>query len=169
MMRTLVPLFLLASVVAAQPLTLTEAVEAALASEPSLSLARSQREGAEAAVDEAEAARRFQLSLTGSVFRHDEPMIVSPIHGFTPDEIPPFDRTLVQSQLGATVLLWDGGTAKARIRQAGELSAAATHGEEAARQALILRTVATYLDVLTRAGIADAPTIMITIGAMLLH
>ncbi|HEY0590581.1 MAG TPA: TolC family protein [Thermoanaerobaculia bacterium] len=153
-MRSHIGLIALALVPAlgwSQQLSLGEAVGAALATEPSLAAAAAEHDVARAAADEAAAALEPQVNLAGSAMRYEEPMVVSPIHGFTPGLIPEFDRTLVQSSLSATYLLWDGGGARARVRQARALAGAAEETVAQIRQALVARTVAAYTGVLTAA------------------
>jgi outer membrane protein TolC len=133
----------------AQTLTLDEAIELALASEPTVAIASADRDIAEAARREARSALDPQISISGSAFRHDEPMVVSPIHGFSPGLIPEFDETLIQSALSGTWLLWDGGGARARVRQAESLAGSAEEAIAQARQALIARTTAAYLSVIS--------------------
>ncbi|HEU5162379.1 MAG TPA: TolC family protein, partial [Thermoanaerobaculia bacterium] len=138
---------LLAPSLYAQPLSLREAVEAALANEPSLAAAAADRDASLAAADEARAALAPQVNLAGSAMLYEEPMVVSPIHGFTPGTIPDFDTTLIQSSLSASLLLWDGGAARARARQAGAAAGVANETVAQIRQALIARTVAAYTNV----------------------
>lgn len=133
----------------AQPLPLREAVDAALASEPRLRAARAERDVAAAARREARTALDPQVTLSASAIRHDEPMVVSPIHGFTPDLIPQFDRTLIQSSISAGWLLWDGGGARARIDQAAAVEEGAEAGMEETRERVIQRTVAAYFSALS--------------------
>ena len=84
------------------PLTLHDAVARALETHPALAEARAGTAAAAAAGAEARALRGpvVQGRLTGT--RHDDPMAVSPIHGFAPDLLPSFDETLVQAGLEVT-------------------------------------------------------------------
>ena len=133
----------------AQPLPLREAVDAALASEPRLRAARAERDVAAAVRREAETALDPHATLSASAVRHDEPMVVSPIHGFTPDLIPQFDQTLVQSSISAGWLLWDGGGARARIDHAAAIEESAAAGIEATRERVVQQTVAAYFSALS--------------------
>jgi outer membrane protein TolC len=141
---------------AAETLTLAGAVQRALAADPAISIASAERDEAAAAAREVRSVRDAQVTLNGSVFEHEEPMVVSPIHGFTPGQLPDFDRTLIQSSLTSTYLLWDGGAARARIRQADALTATAAESIDAARQGVIARTVSAYLSVITAATTLQA-------------
>jgi outer membrane protein len=149
-------LFAATSANAAETLTLAGAVERALAADPAISIASAERDEAAAAASEVRSVRDAQVTLNGSVFEHEEPMVVSPIHGFTPGQLPDFDRTLIQSSLTSTYLLWDGGAARARIRQANALTATAAESIEAAREAIIARTVGAYFSVLTASTTLEA-------------
>ncbi|MGH9459107.1 MAG: TolC family protein, partial [Thermoanaerobaculia bacterium] len=140
-----------AAAVTGQTLTLAEAIDAALASEPSIALAAAESDAAEAAADVAESALDPQVEVTGSAVHHDEPMVVRPIHGFEPGAIPPFDRTLLQSALTARWLLWDGGALRGRAREAEARASAAESEAASIRQEIIARTVAAYLEVVSAA------------------
>ncbi|MGK2856261.1 MAG: TolC family protein [Thermoanaerobaculia bacterium] len=151
MKYVLFTLFLASTAALAQDaavLTLSDAVRAALENAPAVEAAIAAADAAAAGVGEAEAALDPQVTIAGSVFRHDEPMIVMPIHGFDPATIPPFDRTLIQSSLSGTYLLWDGGAARSRVDQARSMRDAAGVATEEIRERILLATVAAYLDVL---------------------
>ena len=132
-----------------QTLSLDEAVERALANEPSVEIASADRDAAAAAQREARSATRPQVSLGASVFQYEEPMLVSPIHTFRPGLIPDFDETLIQSALSGSWLLWDAGAARSRVEQAEAFTESAAVGIVAVQQAIIANTVAAYLSVLT--------------------
>lgn len=140
----------------AQTLTLPEAVRSALASEPALAAATAERDIAAAAADEAESALDPHLQLSGSIVQFDEPMVVSPIHGFTPGLIPEFDTTLIQSAISASWLLWDGGRARARVAESELLESSAVAGIDRVTQELIQRAGAAFLAVRTRSEMLAA-------------
>ncbi|MFN2441980.1 MAG: TolC family protein [Thermoanaerobaculia bacterium] len=159
MKQVLIALLIFASSAAAQEsrvVTLREAVRAALGNAPAIEAVAAAAEVAAASVGEAEAALDPQVTIAASVFRHDEPMIVQPIHGFEPTRIPPFDRTLIQSSVQGTLLLWDGGAARGRIDQARSMRDAAGVAEDEVRERIVLATVASYLEVLAASREADA-------------
>lgn len=131
-------------------LTLADAIERSIAASPSVAIAASRIDAASASIDEAEAARWPRISVNGSVFQYEEPMVVTPFHGFGPGMFPEFDDTLLQSSLNVELLVWDGGGTPARIRASEADEKAARSSEVAARDALIVRTAATYLTVLIR-------------------
>ncbi|MCA1733856.1 MAG: TolC family protein, partial [Acidobacteria bacterium] len=151
MKYALFTLFLASTAALAQDeavLTLSDAVRAALGNAPAVEAAIAAADAAAAGVGEAEAALDPQVTIAGSVFRHDEPMIVMPIHGFDPATIPPFDRALIQSSVSGTYLLWDGGAARSRVDQARSMRDAAGVATDEIRERILLATVAAYLDVL---------------------
>jgi outer membrane protein len=148
-----VSLFLLLLLVAAprasaQDVTLLDAVRSALAERPALAAAAAARDAA--AADRARAASEWlpRLSLDAGITRFEEPMLVSPLHGFDLQEIPDFDRTLVDATLGARWTLFEGGARLARSRAARAGLRAAEAGIDATADATIALTVAAYTDVL---------------------
>jgi len=137
-------------------LGLTEAVALALAHHPSLAAAEAERRAAEAGIADAEAAWRPRASLGASARQYQEPVPVTPIHGFGPGEFPPFDATLVRADLTVRYTLYDGGGRTARAERARALAGVAGAGAEGAGQELIGRTVGSYLRVLGLAEALDA-------------
>ena len=75
-------------------ISLLDAVELALDHHPSVQAASAHVDAAAAGLGAAKAAWFPQLGLSASAVRHQEPMVAYPIHAFTPDAVPPFDRTL---------------------------------------------------------------------------
>jgi outer membrane protein len=138
------------------PLTLSEAASAALARYPTVAAARSRGEAAVRGLDEARAARLPWLSLGASATKFEKPMIVTPIHGFTSSDIPPFDDLLLQGSLTADWLLFDGGGRGARIDRQESLARAADANVEASEAAIVGRTLMIYLRVLGLAAKLDA-------------
>jgi outer membrane protein TolC len=137
-------------------LTLAAAVHAALAADPVIGAATADVAAARAVTREAESARKPHLDLGGSILRYEEPMVVTPIHGFTPGQLPEFDETLIQSNLTASYLLYDRGAARARIRQSEAGEGAAEASLDSARAAIAARTAASYLIVLSQAASLQA-------------
>jgi outer membrane protein len=129
-------------------LTLLDAVRHSLERYPSVGAARAGRTAARAAVGEALAARYPALRVEGSATRFEEPMVVSPFHGFTPGELPTFSETLVQGGLTARYTVFDGGGRGARVRAARSEARAADADLDAARQVLTARVTRAYLETL---------------------
>ncbi len=111
-------------------LTLTEAVALALESHPAIGQARAHRQVATARLKQAQAGRLPWLTTQASLARHQEPMVVAPLHGFDPTNPPAFDRNLLQGSLTFGYTLFDGGARGAKNRQAEA-------GEEAAEAAVL--------------------------------
>ncbi len=137
-------------------LTLVEAVNLALSYYPSVRASAAEVEAAESAVDEAESTRFPTVSVGGSATRYQDPMIVHPIHAFTPELVPPFDVNLFQAQAELRFSLYDGGGRSSRIdeNRARRQSARSSHLET--RQRLLSQLVQQYLSVLSRARTLDA-------------
>jgi outer membrane protein TolC len=140
----------------AQSLTLTEAVDAALSSHPSVSAAESRVTAADGAEGVARAARIPGASVQGTLTRFQEPMIVAPLHGFDLTNVPSFDRNLVQGQLTVGYTVFDGGARSSRIRGAGAMVDASRHGLSAAEMAVIDETATAYVGVLTAQAVLEA-------------
>lgn len=133
---------------AEQRLSLEAAVGRALAHYPSILASRSEQAAAAARAKGALAERRPAVSLLASATRFEEPMVVTPIHGFDPASIPRFDETLVQTAAEVSHTLYDGDARRARIRQAEALAEAAGLGSEAMELAVMTRTISVYVEVL---------------------
>ena len=131
-------------------LTLEAAVGLALERAPSVEAARQALAGARGSTREAKAQWFPLLAVEGSAFRHEEEMLVAPIHtlALTPGTpLPPFDQTLVQGNLSLGWTLYDGGIRSGRIAQSGALEDAARAQTDASMQALIASVVRTYAEV----------------------
>src|SRR5688572_8102529 len=83
----------------AQSLTLADALDAALASHPSLRAAALRVDAADARVDVARAQLRPSALSAASLTQFQEPMVVAPLHGLDPLNPPEFDRTLLQGRV----------------------------------------------------------------------
>lgn len=136
----------------AQTLTLSAAVDSALATHPALAGAAARVVAAEEGVAAARAARLPMLSLEASLNRFEEPMVTTPIHGFAPDRLPTFDETLVQGSLALRQTVFDGGERAARIGAArAEVGATA-----AAKRATVAELIVRVTDAYLRVGTARA-------------
>lgn len=140
----------------ADRLTITSAVERALANYPTVGAATNRREAARAGVGVAQAAWFPSLTLAAAATQFEEPMIVTPIHGFTPGLTPPFDETLVQGAVTLSFTLFDGGARGARIGQARSDMDAALAALAATEQRLIELVVTTYVQVLAQGDVLEA-------------
>jgi outer membrane protein TolC len=153
-----------APVLAAQAdsLTLLDAVRAALSERPALGAAGAARDAA--AADRARAFSEWwpRLSLDAGITQFEEPMLVSPLHGFDLQSIPDFDRTLVDATLGARWTLFEGGARLARNRGAEAGLRAAEAGVEATADATIALTVAAFADVVAARQTLEAHDLRLT-------
>ena len=140
----------------AGPLSLTAAVERALAEHPSIGGARATQAEASAAAGEAGAARLPSLALNASAFRYDDPMLVFPLHGLEPGFVPPFDETLMQAGATLSYTLFDGGARGARIRRARAEAEAADAGLGGAEQDLAIRVSGAYLEIVLQRQVLEA-------------
>ncbi len=126
-----------------------------LETHPAMNAAQSRVDGSAAARSAEAAARLPSVVLTGSTTRYQEPMTVTPIHGFDPTQPPAFDETLVQGQATVSYTIFDGSRG-ARIRQAEARTEQAEAGLVGTRQGVIARVTAVYLDVLARGRMLEA-------------
>ncbi len=131
-------------------LTLAEALAASLQHFPTVRGARAETEGAEANLDLEQARWVPNLSLRGSANRYQEPTVVYPIHGFGPNEIPPFSHSVFQGGVFLDYTLFDGGGRINRVRQARDHMEATRAAETGSESALLAQVTATYLQTLSR-------------------
>jgi outer membrane protein len=137
-------------------LTLHEAVASAVRAHPSLELARAGVERADAGRRELQASLLPALTVESNATRFQEPMLVAPLHGFDPQRLPVFDRTLVQSSLTLAYQLFDGGARSARVSRATALRAGAVAQFDRAEQMLLVETARRYAAVLVARELVDA-------------
>lgn len=131
------------------PLTLHQAVSEALDFYPSVRASQAVSDAAHATLGQAKSARWPEIGLAGSLTQHQEPMIVTPIHAFTPGETPAFDETLIQGGGYLSFVLFDGGARRARVGSARGEAFAAAADLGAARQTLVVAVAGAYVEVLT--------------------
>lgn len=141
---------------AQERLTLAGAVERAVARFPSVEAARARQEEAGEALAAEELSRRARGRLTASAVQHEEPMVVTPIHGFGPGLFPEFDETILQGQITVSYTLYDGRATEARIRSARSQLGSAGAALGSAEQTLAARVAATYLRALGRSRVLAA-------------
>lgn len=141
-----------------ESLTLTQAVSLALDTHPAMGQARAVADVASARAKQARSARFPSLAAQGSLQRHQEPMVVAPLHGFDPMNPPAFDRNLVQGAVAAGYTLFDGGARAARIRQAEAGEGATEAGEDDTKSAVAAQVSAAFLGILSGEEVMDAVT-----------
>lgn len=137
-------------------LTLADAVARALGAYPAVTAARARGAEARAALGEARSDFGPQITAGLAAARYGEPVPVTPIHGFRPDQLPEFDRTLVQGTLQLGYTLFDAGGRRQKVRQADAQVAAAGAELGAAEQATAARVATLFAAVLARGRTLDA-------------
>jgi outer membrane protein TolC len=131
-------------------LTLSEAVQAALAHFPTVRQSQAEVEAAEAAVTEARSAWLPNLVLSGTANRYQKPWLVYPIHAFTPEGIPPFHRTIFQGGVYLSYTLLDFGGRGSRVKTAEEQEEASWASLDGAKQDVVAQVASKYLETLSR-------------------
>lgn len=147
---------------ASRALSLTEAVDSARATHPSLARAGAGAAGARAAVAAARSAYLPGVVVDGSVTRFEEPMLVAPLHRFDPTAVPAFDRTLLRARAGVAYTVWDGGARGARVRVADASAAAADASHDEAEAALLEGVTAAFVAVVATRQVEDAARALVT-------
>ena len=135
-----------------QNLTIQEAAKRVLAHYPLVAAAQARRELTRRELGEATAQRFPSITSSATAVRYKEPMVVTPIHGFTPGRAPEFDDVLLQNVLTADWLLFDGFGRSGRIDQRRALLNAADEDLELVEQTLLASTIEAYLRVLGLSG-----------------
>jgi outer membrane protein TolC len=141
---------------AQERLTLADAAARALSYYPSVQASAAAVESAEASVEEADAGRFPTLAVGASATRYQEPMIVHPIHAFTPNFLPPFDENLFQALAEVRYELYDGGGRSSRRAESRARKEGAQSSLLEARQRLLSQLIREYLSVLSRAKMLEA-------------
>jgi outer membrane protein TolC len=124
----------------AQSLTLPEALDQALRAHPALAAADARLTAAEAGEAAARGSRLPGVALTAALTRHEEPMVVAPLHSLNLSSPPAFDRTLIQSQLGLEYTIYDGGVTGSRIRAADAAHEATSYARSATEMRVLTET-----------------------------
>lgn len=157
----MIPVLLLSAVLSLQAqdttrLTVTVAIDRALATHPAVASARAQRDVATAEVGQARAAWLPGVSIDGAINRFEKPMVVYPLHSLDLRNPPQFDRSLSQASVGAAYTLLDFGARSSKVKAAELQRDAATATLGAAEALLVARTASAFLRVLTARGILAA-------------
>lgn len=137
-------------------LTLEEAVRRALEVSPSLEAGRGTVAVAAGARREVEAERLPEAGIGGVLWRYEEPMIYRPIHEFSAENFPGFDRTLIQGEFQVGWTVFDGWIRSRRVDQARAQEAAAGGQLTSREQSVIAATAQAYVEVLTAGEIVSA-------------
>lgn len=142
---------------AAEPLTLRQAAEAALAANPAMDVARAQILQSEAGVLQAEGARLPRLALSLNLTRSNDALTAFGLKlgqqritaaDFDPLQLNnPVAINNFNTRAEITAPLYSGGQLSARLNMSQALARAARAGDEATRQALLLDTLKAYAGV----------------------
>src|SRR5579862_9133611 len=146
----------------APQISVTQAVDHALASHPSIASARAAKDHAAADIADARSASRPRLNLDAALNQFEKPMVVLPLHGLDLRNPPLFDRSLVQSGISAGWTVYDFGVRAAHTRAENALGDAASAALSSAEIDLVARTVDAYVRVLTVRGVLSAEDERIT-------
>ena len=158
MKRTLTLLLLLllpAPAFAQQSMTLLQAIDRAVHTNPVMQVASADVARAQSGIREAKAAWLPTLGLDASLNRFEEPTIVAPLHGLDLRNPPVFDRTLSQQSLTAGYTLFDASRG-ARIDRANAFEQAAESGAAAMRMQLLSDVARAWLAVQTTRAVLMA-------------
>ncbi len=136
-------------------LTLHHAVSLALATHPSLGVARAGERAAVDAVGGETAARWPQLGSTASLIYFEDPMLIRPLHSLDVSQAE-FADALIRTDVTLAYTLYDGGARGARISGARAEAAGATASRETIEMKLTARVTGAYLTVLSARGVLDA-------------
>jgi outer membrane protein len=139
-----------------QALTLSEAVDAAIASHPALRAAELRVDAADARVGIARAQLLPAALSSATLTTFEEPMIVAPLHRLDQAHLPVFDRTLLQGRVGLEYTLFDGGARGALIRTSEAAREAARERFRAAQADLLTEVTAAYLAALSAREVHQA-------------
>jgi outer membrane protein TolC len=140
----------------AQTLTLAQALDLAERQHPALAAAQARVAAAEGREAAARGARLPGVAMTGALTRHQEPMVVAPLHSLNLGNPPAFDRTLIQGQLGVQYSVYDGGATGYRIRAADAALDAAGFGQTEAEMRVLEETTTAYVGLATARMVLDA-------------
>src|SRR5512139_1199263 len=137
-------------------LTLDEAVRRALATSPSLEAGRGSVAVAAGSRKEIQSERLPDAGIGGVLWRYSDPMIYRPIHEFSAEDFPGFDRTLIQGELQVGWTLFDGWIRARRVDQARALEGAASEQLSGREQDVVASTVQAYVEAVTARDILSA-------------
>lgn len=157
----MIPFVMLTVAMAALPqdtsrLTVTSAIDRAVASHPAFAAARANIDAAAAEVTQTRASWLPGVSFDGSANKFEKPMVVYPLHALDLRNPPTFDTELSQLSLGAAYTVYDFGARSSKVRAAESQRDAARASADATAEQLMARTVGAYLRVLTTRGVLAA-------------
>ncbi len=145
----------------AQNLTLTAAIDSALATHPTIRGVQARIQQVAEGTSATRATRWPSVGLDMSLTHFQDPMLVQPIHSFNPTDLPRFDETLLQGRLGARYTLFGDGRG-ARIDGAEATLEEARAQGRVTEEALIESVTAAYLGVLSSRAVLESATARVT-------
>lgn len=137
-------------------ISLKDAVQAALATYPSLASAEAAVDRARAGESDARSAWLPSLSLDASAMRYQQPMVVAPLHRIDLQHMPAFDNTLAQGGVSLGWTVFDGGARRGRFGRARALEGAAESAADASRLRLLSDVSRAYLRVVSTREVLEA-------------
>lgn len=137
-------------------LSLGEAVQRALATSPSVAAGRGSLAVAAGSRKEIQSERLPDAGLGGAVWRYSDPMIYRPIHEFSAEAFPGFDRTLIQGEVQVGWTIFDGWIRSRRLDQARALEGSASEQLSGREQDVVAATVQAYVESLTARDVLAA-------------
>jgi outer membrane protein TolC len=137
-------------------LPLEQVVRLALATSPSLEAGRGNLAVAAGSRKEIQSERLPDAGLGGVVWRYSDPMVVRPIHEFSADAFPGFDRTLVQGEFQVGWTLFDGWIRSRRLDQARAMERSAGEQLTSREQEVVATAVQSYVEALTARDVLAA-------------
>lgn len=141
---------------AQEVLRLEVVVAGAIDTHPALSAASWRAAAAGSAAVGARSTWWPSVGATTHVTRYQEPMVVTPLHGFDPSRPPSFERTLLQGHVSVEWSLFDGGLRRARIGAADGVARSADAAAAMVGEAVVAEAVSSYLAVLSARAVLSA-------------
>ncbi len=145
----------------AQTLTLSDAIDFALSSHPTLRGENARTLQAEEAASAARGTRWPTVGFDVSLTHFQDPMLAKPIHSFDPAGVPSFGETILLGKLGLRYTVLGGGRSSRIEGTLAGVSAARAQGRVAELQ-LIESVAEAYLGVLASRALQDAATARVT-------
>ncbi|MDX1675478.1 MAG: TolC family protein [Longimicrobiales bacterium] len=142
-------------------LSLGDVLESALRTHPTVAGAEAHRRASAAWVAEARSAWLPTVAASALARRHQEPMVVAPLHGFSLQSPPAFDETLYQGHASVDYALFDGARA-ARVRAASAVESSLEAGVAVAREAVLAEVTSAYLGAMTARDVLRAQRLRVT-------
>jgi len=145
----------------AQTLTLSSAIDSALATHPTIRGVQARVQQVAEGTSATRATRWPSVGLDMSLTHFQEPMLAQPIHSFNPNDLPRFDETLLQGRLGARYTVFGDGRGSRIDGAEATLEEARAQGR-ITEEALIESVTSAYLGVLSARAVLESVTARVT-------